>query len=172
MYIYMNKIRYVWNYYDRPTIQLKNFVENLITVLISIIKTIHNLIGFFYYKYQKSRSLTYLDIRSNGITAIGLSGITESLLTRCALSVLDISNNNDVIESDILRGEKKLRENGVICELRRGAFTGSSSTSFSTVMRSINQVGEEETETGIVRVDGNQATRCVRCTVHVLLRTH
>jgi hypothetical protein len=113
-----------------------------------------------------------LDIRSNGITAIGLSGIIETLLTRCALSVLDISNNNDVIESDILRGEKKLRENGVKCQLRRGAFAGFSSTSFSTVMRSINQEKDEETETGTVRVDDNQATRCVCCTVHGLLRTH
>ena len=136
-----------------------------------------------FYNSQKSRSLTYLDVRSNGITAIGLSGIIETLLTRCALSALDISNNNDVIESDILRGEKKLRENGVKCELRRGSSTGSSSTSsstssssfstsFSTVMRSINQRKDEETETGAVGVDCNQATRCVCCTVNVLLRTH
>ena len=116
-----------------------------------------------------------MDVRSNGITAIGLSGIIETLLTRCALSVLDVSNNNDVIESDILRGEKRLRENGVKCLLRRGshsASSASSSTPFSTVMRSINQEKDEETETGIVRVDCNQATRCVCCTVHVLLRTH
>ena len=113
-----------------------------------------------------------MDIRSNGISANGLSGIIETLLTRCALLVLNISNNNDVIESDVLRGENKLRENGVKCELRRDPYTTSSSTSFSTVMRSINQEKDEETETGtgIGRVDENQATRCVCvcCTAHVL----
>ena len=86
--------------------------------------------------------MTYLNVRSNNFTSVGLFALIEALKEgKGVLSAVDVTGNNDISDQEVMQAERELREKGVTCLLKYTSagrhYNSSSSSSSSLSMTSL-----------------------------------
>ena len=84
--------------------------------------------------------MTYLNVRSNNFTSVGLFALIEALKEgKGVLSAVDVTGNNDISDQEVMQAERELREKGVTCLLKyTSAGRHYNSSSFSSTSSSLS----------------------------------